>query len=341
MVGRRRQQAVSYFHPGSGWGDQEEGATLRLSARLSGQVTSVVENRLEALADGAWTAVGAEGERRLSPAERGLVWYGWRSAIEGEQFLMLRGVRAVDELMATTLLDGIVVYDHEGRELDDATLAGLRFAVRGADAALFASRAKEAGAHILPVPAELGQLRRHLQVLEQAAAALEEIAGWAQLIVAAGGEGIALDLHRVGERAEEAWERHRAARRARASLVPAQEAFQAAGRTIDEQVAAEELSLQASGSARRAEDAFALFRGCEREAVRLLAGHGQEDGMGQHLALLEDEGAEAELLGRLAARLTASGQQARLEDGALVVRVPGGEVVISGAGVGLRRRDAA
>lgn len=341
MVGRRRQQATSYFRPGAGWGDEQEGATLRLRARLSGQVTSVVENVLEEPGPEGWRPLTNERESRLGAPERGLVWYGWHSALEGEPYLMLRGVRAIDQLLASTLLDGIVVFDHDGRELDDATIAGLRFAVRGPDAGVFAGRVKEAGGHILPVPADLGELRRHSRVLAVSADQLEEIAAWSRSVIEAGAQGITLDLHRIGERAEEAWEQHRAARRALASLAPAQEAFQAAGRALDEQVAAERLVAQASAHARRVEDAFALYRGCEREAVRLLAAHGLEDGMDQHLALIEDEGADSEILGQLAARLLANGTPARLEAGALVVGIPGGEVVISAREVSLRRQSAA
>lgn len=341
MGERRRQQVTSYFHPGTGWGDDPEGATLRLSARLSGRVTSVVENRIEVAREGSWSPLGDREERDLPPIQRGMVWYGWRSAIAGEPYLMLRGVRAVDEVMASTLLDTLVVYDHQGDELDDASLAGLRFALRTADAAVFASRVKGAGGHILPVAADLGDIARHHDTLAAATARLEEAATWAQAVIGEGGRGIALDVHRIEERAQEVWETHRGARRALASLGPAHEALAAAGRTLDEQVKAQTLADEAAVLSRRAEEAFALYRGCEGEAVRMLARTGQDDGLGQHLALIEDEGADVELLGQLAARLTAAGQEARLSDSALVVTVPGGEVLISADQVRLRRRAPA
>jgi hypothetical protein len=133
-----------YFHFETGWDEQAEGAELRLDA-------SVVEHRkVEARnvlysrdQKGDWRPVSDESA--LDGQHRGLIWETWKTAVDGDEYLAFRGVRAVDENLAEEFLKGLALRDEEGVILTESRQAGRIFLLDNETALEFAKRIKDAG----------------------------------------------------------------------------------------------------------------------------------------------------------------------------------------------------
>lgn len=317
-----RQQATHYWHPQRGWSTDPDGATRRLVARVASKVTTVAENQMDERRADGWVA---RTDDDLAGEERGLVWHGWSGAIRGEPLIFLRGVRALEPILTDTLLEGLRPYAHDGEPLDDPALCGLRFALRADDARVFSSRVRAAGGRIIQVEPDLGAITRHAEVIGAARATLEQLAGWAQGTLAAAAHGIALDLHRVAESSQAAWDARQRASRASVSLTATLGELSDAGHSLPERVSAHRIAERALADAEHAEAAFALYRACEDEAARALARLGADDDL-HGVSGLETDGLE--ILTQLCARLTGAGQRARMRDGALVVDMGKADVVI-------------
>lgn len=328
-----RQKSVYYWHPERGWSRDEEGATRRLRSGLRAQVSAAAENILEEGGDGGWRVVA--DQTNLSGAERGLIWFGWAGAVGGTRLVFLRGVRAIDEILSSTLLDGLSPRDHDGEPLEETILCGLRFALTPADAKVFGQRVRQAGGSVRQVSPENDEVARHKATIADSERTLRAAADWAKEAIAAAGRGVTLDLHRISEKNEHVWSAHQKARRAANSLEASLDAMHDQGRGPQERVVAERASVQALSQMDLCEEHFALYRGCEAEAIRILAQSGE--GGDPHLAASGTSTGTIEALGVLCAQLTRSGQQARLEGGRLVVAIPGGEALIGPDEVALRR----
>lgn len=318
----RRQQATHYWHPERGWSDDPEGATRRLIARVAARVSTVAENQLDERRGDGW---GPRSDEGLGGQERGLVWHGWAGAVRGQPLVFLRGVRALDKILADTLLEGLRPFGHDGEPLEDPALSGLRFALSAEHARTFSARVRAAGGRIVRIAPDLGDVARHERTLAGARAELERLAGWAQDTLTAASRGIALDLPQVARESQAAWDARQRATRAMTSLSAEASALSENGHSLPERAEAERLHERGAHNAARCEELFTLYRSLEDEAARMLARlEGDDDLHG--VAGLETDGLE--LLTQLCAQLTGAGQRARIADGALVVHMGKADVVI-------------
>ncbi|WP_217924736.1 hypothetical protein [Miltoncostaea oceani] len=319
----RRQQAIHFWVPGSGWQVEESPeATLRVRSRLSAHVSAVVENHVDQRTPGE-TGWRPAGRQELQGASGGLVWSGWAGAIEGRRLVFLRGVRALEELEATTFLDGLTVCDHEGKTLEEPILAGVRFSLSIEDAKIFAGRARAAGGRVQQIAPALPDVDAALSQLEESRAELEEAARFAEQTMAASSRGITLDLHRLAERAEAVWAAHRRAQRATTSLAAVADAAGERGRALGERVVAEQGRAQAGELMRRCEEYFSLYRGFEAQAARQLARLAGEEAVSMTAAA-----DELETLSLLCAQLVAQGVPAVMREGELILDADGHTVRI-------------
>lgn len=137
-----------YFHPETGWDDQAEGAELRLDASVIEHHKVEARNVLYSRdAAGDWRPV--TDESKLDGRHRGLVWETWKTAVDGDEYLAFRGVRAVDEKLATELLHGLAMRDEEGVILTESNQAGRIFLLGSESALEFAKRVKQADGVVL------------------------------------------------------------------------------------------------------------------------------------------------------------------------------------------------
>jgi hypothetical protein len=158
----------------NGWTPNPEGAQLRLDASLRTVVAAQPKNQLHRPdGKGGWIAITQE--EGLSAIERGLVWFGWQTAAQGEQYLAFKGVRVLDETVITQLFKDLKVRDEDGQVVESPAGVGHIFLLSIDDARLFHTRVQEAGGQIHrgdPIP---NAATVALQSLEKTADALDEL----------------------------------------------------------------------------------------------------------------------------------------------------------------------
>lgn len=318
-----RQSRISYLRlaPGATWEEDADEARFRLETRIKRTVQIDAVTTLEARTEDGWRAVDIS-DARLSGVQRGLVWEGWMAARSGTSFVCYEGVRAIDPSLASTLLDGLVVLDHDGQELGHAELAGLRFALGVADAKVFAARVTAAGGEIRQVEPQLSDIGRHAETIERAARHLALVCAQAQAAVADAARGVMRQLHTVGEVADEAWTSRSDAQRAWASLEPALRHMHAEGASMSERVVATRRIEAARAELDLVEERYALYRRLDEQAVAMLANvrAGERP---------QADAAFTDALAALAAHLAGRGQEVELRGGVLRITTPEGVVEIA------------
>jgi hypothetical protein len=250
----------------------------------------------------------------LSSSQRGLIWFTWRSSVDGNPALAFRGVLAIDNHLQH-LIEGLDVRDSEGRPcVGEQT--GTSFVLGQDDAKVFISRVRQLGGGVVksePVPEDV---MRAADQAEALVANLERTSQEDDTVVARADSGDLTVIPEFEQRAavyadarSSVTELARTCREATAGLI-------AQGRTITEQATASGL-LDRCVAAQAQVGAL-----CEQRAANE-----------QHLALLIHGGRKPKasagsraLLYREIARLAVdAGRETRTAPGGLLIRLPEGD----------------
>lgn len=316
-MARTTESAIHYLHP-DGWSSDPTGASVRIRSRVARQSQTVGEFAIEEPdGRGGWREVDAPPPGRIG---EGWQWFAWQAMRRGVPLVCFRGVRPMDQAMATSLCDGLVLHSHGGRVLNGPAEAGMSFALGTDDAREFHRRVHAAGGQIIPTVADLGQAGTAARTLASAATSARATATEALALVADGRAPATATVTQFDALVQRAWEARRTAQAARAALEEAAGEL-SAGRSTHEAVSLQKLMVIAAADWQAVEDAIAEVTGAQAEAAAQFAA---QSGPGSPpLAAPFDQ-----WFGHIAARCRAQGQDARVIGGELVIETPDGRITL-------------
>lgn len=165
----------SFFHPLHGWTDSPDGAVIRIESQVRWEAHARPEVAIYRKdADNSWSVV-LDDDVDIRGVDRGLYWQSWKTSLQGRRFLAFRGLRPIDDALAS-LLDGLAPHSFDGDKLTSPLDCGYLFLLSDHDAREFSRRViRDQGGKIELVSPTAGRAEQLLRRLRRLLSEIEEM----------------------------------------------------------------------------------------------------------------------------------------------------------------------